>query len=63
MSLMVLVAEIAISRQDGLAALAGSALSDSYHHHIPTGMFAGINGANRGFGGDDDIQTGWPFNN
>jgi hypothetical protein len=27
----------------------GSALSDSYHHHIPTGTIAGINGVNRGF--------------
>ena len=25
----------------------GSGLSDSYHYHIPTGMFARINGANR----------------
>jgi hypothetical protein len=41
----------------------GSALSDSYHHHIPTGMFAPINGASRDFDGNDDIQTGWAFNN
>jgi len=25
----------------------GSALSDSYHHHIPAGTIAGINGGNR----------------
>jgi hypothetical protein len=29
----------------------GSALSDSYHHHIPTGTIAGINGAS--------VPTGW----
>jgi hypothetical protein len=36
----------------------GSALSDSYHHHIPTGTIAGINGVNRGFG-NEDIPTSW----
>jgi hypothetical protein len=41
----------------------GSALSDSYHHHIPAGTIAGINGVNSGFDGNDDIQTGWAFNN
>jgi len=41
----------------------GSALSESYHHHIPTGMFAGINGVNRGFGPNNDIPTGWAFDN
>ena len=41
----------------------GSALSDSYHPHIPNRYIAGINGANRGFGGNDGIQTGWAFNN
>ena len=41
----------------------GSALTDSYHHHIPTGTITGINGANRGFGGNDDIPTGWAYNN
>jgi hypothetical protein len=63
MSLMVLVAEIMISRQAGLAALYRSALSDSYHHHILAGTIAGINGVNSGFDGNDDIQTGWAFNN
>ena len=56
-----------ISRHDGLAASTlykyGSALSDSYHHHIPAGTIAGINGVNSGFDGNDDIQTGWAFNN
>ena len=42
----------------------GSTVSHSYHHHhIPTGTIAGINGVNRGFGGNDDIPTGWAFNN
>jgi hypothetical protein len=41
----------------------GSTVSHSYHHHIPTGTIVGINGANRGFGGNDDIPTGWAFNN
>jgi hypothetical protein len=40
----------------------GSALSDSYHHHILAGTIAGINGVNSGFDGNDDIQTGWAFN-
>jgi hypothetical protein len=56
--------EIMISRQDGLAALAlySTDLLSSYHHHIPAGTIAGINGVNSGFG-NDDIQTGWAFNN
>jgi hypothetical protein len=41
----------------------GSAISQSYHHHSPTGTIAGINGVNRGFGGNDDVPTGWAINN
>ncbi|MFZ0222920.1 MAG: hypothetical protein WAM42_14650 [Candidatus Nitrosopolaris sp.] len=41
----------------------GSAVSHSYHHHSPIGTIAGINGANRGFGGIDDIPTGWAISN
>ena len=41
----------------------GSTVSHSYHHHIPTGTIAGINGADRGFGGNDNIPTGWAYNN
>jgi hypothetical protein len=41
----------------------GSAVSHPYHHHSPTGTIAGINGVNRGFGGIDDIPTGWAFSN
>ena len=33
----------------------------SYHQHFP-GTIAGMNGINRGFG-NDDIPTGWAFNN
>jgi hypothetical protein len=40
----------------------GSTLSPSYHHHIPTGTIAGINGVNRGFG-NNDIQGGWGISN
>ena len=40
----------------------GSTVSPSYNHHTPTGTFAGMNGVNRGFG-NDDIPTGWAFNN
>jgi hypothetical protein len=32
----------------------GSALSDPFHHHIPTGTIAGINGAS-----GNEIPTGW----
>jgi hypothetical protein len=41
----------------------GSPLSDSYHHHIPPGTIARINGVNNGFSGNNDIPTGWAFNN
>ena len=41
----------------------GSAVSHSYHHHSPTSTIAGINGVNRGFGGIDDIPTGWAISN
>jgi hypothetical protein len=33
-----------------------------YQQHFPTGTIAGMNGVNRGFG-NDDIPTGWAFNN
>jgi hypothetical protein len=41
----------------------GPTVSPSYHQQFPTGMFAGINGANSGFVGNNDIPTGWAFNN
>jgi hypothetical protein len=41
----------------------GSPVSPSYQQHFPTGTIAGMNGVNRGFGGDDDIPTGWALNN
>ena len=41
----------------------GSTVSPLYHNHIPTGTIAGFNGVNIGFGGNDDIPTGWAFNN
>ena len=34
-----------------------------YQQHFPTGTIAGMNGVNRGFGGNDDIQTSWVINN
>jgi hypothetical protein len=61
MVLIVLVAEIMISRLDGLATQYGFAVSYSYRHHSPRGTIAGINGFNRGFGGD--IPTGWANSN
>ena len=41
----------------------GSALSDSYNHHIPTGTIAGINGANRGNDVNADFPTDGAFGN
>jgi hypothetical protein len=41
----------------------GSTVSHSYHHHIPTGTIAGINGANRGNGVNAYFPTGWGFSN
>jgi hypothetical protein len=36
----------------------GSTVSHPYHHHIPTGTIAGINGANRGNDVNADFPTG-----
>jgi hypothetical protein len=36
----------------------GSTVSHSYHHYIPTGTIAGINGANRGNDVNADFPTG-----
>jgi hypothetical protein len=36
----------------------GSTVSHSYHHHIPTGTIAGINGANNGNDVNADFPTG-----
>ena len=36
----------------------GSTVSHSYHHHIPTGTIAGINGANTGNDVNADFPTG-----
>ena len=41
----------------------GSTVSPSYQQHFPTGMMAGMNGVNRGFGGNNYIPTGWANNN
>ena len=48
MTLIVLVAEIMISLSVFNPTQYGYTVSHSYHHHIPTGTIAGINGANRG---------------
>ena len=66
MALIVLVVETMISRLDGLGfspTQYGSTVSPSYNHHFPIGTIADINGVNSGFGGNDDIPTGWAFNN
>jgi hypothetical protein len=61
MALIVLVAEITLKTVwlNGFSPTPyGSTVSHPYHHHIPTGTIAGING-NRGNDVNADFPNGW----